>query len=238
MQTTTVLTHESGVLTVASTFPDPPFEVEADGEATGFDADLMQHICAALGLRRQPVKYTGDDFNGIFAGLADGSYDAVISGTTITPERQRVALFSIPYLEFNQGLVVNTARTPHVHSVDDLRGQVVGIQVGNTSNLVAKQLLAQGAIGSIKYYPYHDILAALEDLAAGRIGALIKLFPVVSWLVQGRPDLAVVQQIPTHEQLGIAFATTNTPLCDAVNQVLADLKQTETFQALIKKWLP
>jgi len=45
----------------------------------------------------------GDDFNGIFEGLAKRSCDAVISGTTITPERAAIVLFSEPYLEFNQG---------------------------------------------------------------------------------------------------------------------------------------
>ena len=231
------LTLQPGVLQVASAFPDPPFEVEVDGASSGFDAELMQQICHALGLTWRPVKYTGDDFNGIFAGLAAGSYDAVISGTTITPDREQVALFSDPYLEFNQALVVNAARTPQLKSVADLHGQVVGIQAGNTSDIVARKLLAEGAIADIKYYPYHGILTALDDLTAGRIGAFIKLFPVVTWLVKDRPDLAVVEQIPTHEKLGIAFAKHNVALCTAVNKTLADLKQQGHFDALCRKWL-
>jgi polar amino acid transport system substrate-binding protein len=167
---------------------------------TGFDIDLMQLICDELGLARHPVRYDGDDFNGIFDGLTDGSYDAVISGTTITHKREQVALFSVPYLEFNQGLVVNVARNSHIRSAADLCGQVVGIQVGNTSDLVARKLVSEGDIGSIKYYPYHGILTALDDLSAGHIGAFIKLFPVVAWLVKERRDLAVIQQIPTHEK--------------------------------------
>ena len=230
------LTLEPGVLRVASAFPDPPFEVNVDGANTGFDVELMQLICADLGLAGHPVRYTGDDFNGIFDGLADGSYDAVISGTTITPEREQVALFSVPYLEFNQGLVVNATQTPQVESVADLHGHVVGIQVGNTSDLVARKLMAEGAIRAIRYYPYHGILTALDDLSAGRIGAFIKLFPVVSWLVKERGDLAVIQQIPTHEKLGIAFAKTNIRLGAAVNKTLADLKEGESFDVLYRKW--
>jgi len=38
---------------------------------------------------------------------------------------------------------------------------------------------------------------------------------VAAWLVKDRRDLAVVEQIPTHEKLGIAFAKTNTELCAA-----------------------
>jgi ABC-type amino acid transport substrate-binding protein len=230
-------TLKPGALQVASAFPDPPFEVEIKGAATGFDAELMQHICQVLGLTWKLVKYTGDNFNGIFDGLAKGCFDAVASGTTITPDREKVVLFSDPYLEFNQALIVNVAKTPQIKSVADLRGQVVGIQAGNTSDIVARKLLAKGAIRDIRYYPYHGILAALDDLSAGRIGAFIKLFPVAAWLVKDRPDLAVVEQIPTHEKLGIAFAKTNTELCAAVNKALADIKDRGLFDVLCRKWL-
>jgi ABC-type amino acid transport substrate-binding protein len=230
-------TVKPGVLQVASALPDPPFEIESQGAVTGFDAELMQHIGQALGLAWSRVIYTGDNFNGIFDGLAEGRFDAVASGTTITPDRERVALFSDPYLEFNQALVVNVAQTPHIQSVADLHGQVVGIQDGNTSGTVARKLLAEGAIRDIRYYPYRGVLTALEDLSAGRIGAFIKLFPVATWLVKDRRDLAVVAQIPTHEQLGIAFAKTNTALCAAVNKGLADMKERGLFDALCRKWL-
>jgi ABC-type amino acid transport substrate-binding protein len=112
----------------------------------------------------------------------------------------------------------------------------VGIQVGNTSDLVARKLISEGAIKDIRYYPYHGILSALDDLSAGHIGAFIKLFPVVSWLVKDRPELAVIQQIPTHEKLGIAFAKGNIALCQAVNKSLANIKQSGRFDALYSKW--
>jgi ABC-type amino acid transport substrate-binding protein len=232
------LTRDEGVLAVAAAFPDPPFEVEIEGRDSGFDIELVRAIGAELGLTINLTKYTGDDFNGIFDGLAGGRHDAVVSGTTITAERRTVALFSDPYAEFNQALIVDLDRTPHVRSTADLRGLVVGIQTGNTSDIVARKLLAEGAIKQIAYYPYHGILDALDDLAAGRIGAVIKLFPVATSLVKDRPELAVVQQIPTHEQLGIAFAKTNTALRDAVNAVLADLGQRGTLDALRRTWLP
>jgi len=98
------LTLTPGSLIVASAYPDPPFDLIDNGSASGFDIELMRAICAQLGLALQPVRYSGADFNGIFDGLAKRSYDAVISGTTVTPERAAIALFSQPYLEFNQGV--------------------------------------------------------------------------------------------------------------------------------------
>ncbi len=189
---------EPGTMAVASAFPDPPFELDRDGSPTGFDVELIQAVCRELGVVWKLVRYDGHDFNGIFDGLATGSYDAVISGTTITPDREKVARFSRPYLESGQSLVVNIRRNPTFRSVHDLRGQVVGIQVGNTSDLVARKLKAEGAIADIRYYPYSGILDALDDLTAGRIGAFMKLLPVTTWLVKDRPELEVVEEIPTH----------------------------------------
>jgi polar amino acid transport system substrate-binding protein len=226
----------SGTLTILSAYPDPPFDIMKDGVATGFDIELMRVVCGRLSLELRPLAYTGEDFNGIFAELAQGTCDAVISGTTITPERCALARFSRPYLEFNQGIAVNRRLTPNVRSTAGLRGLTAGIQKGNTSDIVARHLVAQGTIDSIRYYPYHGIETALDDLEAGKIGLVIKLFPVISWLTRERPDLAVVMQMPTHERLGIAYAPERADLCDAVDAIIEALRESGEFAKLQAAW--
>jgi polar amino acid transport system substrate-binding protein len=232
------ITLNPGKLVVESAYPDPPFELMDDGKATGFDIELMRAACEELGLELEPHAYSGDDFNDIFDGLARGTCDAVISGTTITPERSARVLFSEPYLEFNQGIAVNRRVTPRAATTADLRGLTAGIQSGNTSDLVAQRLLAEGHIAGIRYYPYHGIASALDDLEAGRIGLVIKLFPVISWLVSERPDLRVVLQVPTRERLGIAFAKDHADLCAAVEEAIRTLRGNGTFGRLEAQWFP
>ncbi len=232
------LTLNSGALVVASAYPDPPFDLVENGSPGGFDIALMHAIATQLGLFLQPVRYTGDDFNGIFDGLAKGQYDAVISGTTITPERANIVLFSQPYAEFDQGIAVNRELTPNAAAVSDLRGLTAGIQSGNTSDLVARRLVAEGAIAGIRYYPYHGIATALDDLAAGRIGLVIKLHPVIAWLVKDRPRLKVALAVRTHERLGIAFAKTNAALRDAVDRTLTMLRANGELARLAAHWFP
>jgi polar amino acid transport system substrate-binding protein len=221
-----------GTLSILSAYPNPPFDIIKDGTPTGFDVELMRAVCGRLSLEPRPVAYAGEDFNGIFAGLAQGTCDAVISGTTIRPERAAIVRFSRPYLQFNQGIAVNRRLTPHVSSTADL----AGIQKGNTSDIVARRLLAQGDISAIRYYPYHGIGAALDDLEAGRIGLVIKLFPVISWLTRERPELTVAMQIPTHERLGIAYAPERADLCDAVDATIEALRESGEFAKLQAAW--
>src|SRR5215469_17396451 len=226
-----------GTLTVLSAYPDPPFDIMKDGAATGFDIELMRAVCGRLSLELRALAYTGEDFSGIFAALAEGKCDAVISGTTITPERSALVRFSRPYLEFNQGIAINRRLTQSVSSIAGLRGLTAGIQKGNTSDIVARQLLAQGDITAIRYYPYHGINTALDDLESGHIGLVIKLFPVISWLTRERPDLTVVMQMPTHERLGIAYAPERADLCDAIDTAIDTLRENGEFAKLQATWL-
>jgi polar amino acid transport system substrate-binding protein len=115
-------TLSPGTLAILSAYPDPPFDVMKDSGVTGFDIELMRAVCGRLSLELRPLSYSGEDFNDIFAGLREGKCDAVISGTTITPERTAMARFSKPYLEFNQGVAVNRRLMPHVSTTADLRG--------------------------------------------------------------------------------------------------------------------
>jgi polar amino acid transport system substrate-binding protein len=229
-------TVKPGTLVVLSAYPDPPFDLMLNGAATGFDIELMRAVCRRLRLELRAVAYEGDNFNDIFDGLIRGTCDAVISATTITPERAAIVTFSRPYLVFNQGIAVNKRLTPNVATVADLRGLTAGIQSGNTSDLVARKLLAQSDIAAIRYYPYHGITAAIDDLEAGRIGLIIKLFPVISSLVKDRTDLALVMQQPTHERLGIAFAPGRADLRDAVDAAIEDLRGSGEFARLQANW--
>jgi polar amino acid transport system substrate-binding protein len=231
------VTRAPGTLVVASAYPDPPFDIIANGVPDGFDVQLMRAVCKLLGIAIQAVRYEGSNFNGIFDGLRDGTYDAVISGTTITPERERVALFTEPYLEFGQGVAVNCERTPNVRAATDLHGLTAGIQQGNTSDAVARAFVAEGLIAGIRYYPYDAIQQALDDLESGRIGLVVKLLPVISHLIEDRPALTVAFEVPTHERLGIAVAQGNTTLCSAIDGALNTLRTNGELQALRDRWI-
>lgn len=76
----------------------------------------------------------------------------------------------------------------------------------------------------------------MADLEARKIGLVIKLFPVISWLVKDRPKLSVAMQVPTHEKLGIAVSKNNAHLCDALNQALQTLRTNGEFDRLQAKW--
>ncbi|MDI4237370.1 ABC transporter substrate-binding protein [Bradyrhizobium sp. Arg237L] len=224
-------------LRVGAALPDPPFEfLTSDGPA-GFDIALVQRIAGMLGRQWRLVPYTGSDFNGIFAGLDAGSYDCVASGTTITPGREAKADFCRPYAISGQSLVVDVIRNPNVHGIADLKGLVVGVQQGNTSQPVAEKLVAEKRAARVRVYAYHEIEKALDDLTSGGCDAFMKLAPVTAWLVRGRPRLGVVETGITVERLGICVRKGDIALRDAISGAQAALAADGTLAMLVKQWL-
>jgi ABC-type amino acid transport substrate-binding protein len=149
----------------------------------GFDITLMQRIAEKLGCEWQLVPYNGADFNGIFAGLDSGTYNCIAWGTTITPRCQRIADFCAPNVVSGQSLVVDTSRHPSVHGIGDLKGLVIGVQHGNTSQPVANKLVAEQRAARVRVYADNKIEMALDDLSTGGCDAFMKLAPVTGWWV-------------------------------------------------------
>jgi ABC-type amino acid transport substrate-binding protein len=224
-------------LKVGAALPDPPFELMTKDGPAGFDITLMQRIAEKLGREWHLVPFKGTDFNNIFAGLDSGNYDCIASGTTITPGRQRIADFCAPYVASGQSLVVDPSRHPNVHGVADLKGLVIGVQQGNTSQPVANKLVAEHRAARVRVYAYDEIEKALDDLSTGDCDAFMKLAPVTEWLVRDRPKLKVVEIGITHVRLGICVRKGNTILGDAIGKAQAALMQDGTLPALIKEWL-
>jgi polar amino acid transport system substrate-binding protein len=225
------------VLRVGAALPDPPFEFMTKDGPAGFDIAVMKRIAEILGRKWQLVPYEGADFNGIFAGLADGSYDCIASGTTVTPARRKIANFCAPYAVSGQSLVVDVGRHPNVHGIADLKGLAIGVQQGNTSQPVADKLVAADRAARVRVYAYDEIEKALDDLTSGGCDAFMKLAPVTAWFLRDRPKLKVVETGITAERLGICVRHGNTALRNAINKAQAALAADGTLAALIRRWL-
>jgi polar amino acid transport system substrate-binding protein len=221
-------------LRVGAAFPDPPFNGVGDG---GLDIDLINAIAGVMGVSVQLVAYDGPDFDGIFAELGSGRYDCVVSGTTVTPDRERMAVFAPPYLVSGQSLAVDTERFPTVRSVDDLAGLTIGVQQGNTSQPIAERLVAHGKVKAVRVYRYGDIRAALTDLTTGGCDAFMKLGPVLTELVGPVAGVEVVQRNLSRENIAIAVAAGAEALQQRMATAQAELEDDGTLQGLRRKWL-
>ncbi len=216
---------------VASDIAYPPFEYEKNGEPVGFDIDLMDEIAKRANLN---VEYQNVTFDGIIGGLSSNLYDASISAMTITPDREKKISFSDPYFNADQSLLVPS--DSDVGSVDELGDATVGVQIGTTGEIKAKEFEEQGKIqGEIRTFDtIEDAFAAINN---GQIDAIINDLPVSQDEVSNSDGtLEIVQVIPTGEQYGIAFPK-DSDLIGPVNKALAEIKEDGTYEKIYKKWI-
>jgi ABC-type amino acid transport substrate-binding protein len=221
-------------LRVGTYFVNPPFEYVAKGADVGFEVDLMEEIARRLGLK--PI-FVNTHWETILKEMQDGRYDCIVGGITITPERERLLAWSVPYLTTTLSLVVNDGKTPKIHSLADMKGALVGVQVATTDYDAALAMQKRGEIGSIKVYPFDRIKEAMADLDAGRITAVMKVAPVAAWLAAKNPDLLIVARVPNDPQpLGIGFGKNQSALVAAVNGALVAMQRDGSMNQLKKKW--
>ncbi|WP_318258442.1 basic amino acid ABC transporter substrate-binding protein [Geobacter anodireducens] len=150
-------------VTVATDATWPPMEmVDANKKIVGFDIDFMNAIAKEAGFA---VQFKNTAWDGIFAGLGAGRYDAIISSVTITEERKKQYDFSDPYINIGQILVVPKAEKGI--NLAALKGKKVGAQIGTTGAFEIKKV--QG----VELKNYDEIGLAFEDMAAGRIAGVV-----------------------------------------------------------------
>jgi ABC-type amino acid transport substrate-binding protein len=144
-------TLQRGVLRIGTYFVNPPFEYAADNVHIGFEVDLMEEVARRVGLK---PAFVNTKWETVLKEMQDGRYDCIVGGITITPEREGILAWSIPYLTTTLGLVVNGAKTPAIHSLADLKDALVGVQAATTDYDAAAVMQKRGEIGGIKVYPF------------------------------------------------------------------------------------
>jgi ABC-type amino acid transport substrate-binding protein len=219
-------TIEQGKLKVGSDIPYKPFEFGRAPDYEGFDIDIVNDVAKRIDLEVEIVK---TPFDPIFRNLAQGRFDMVASSTTITPERERTVDFSIPYFPADQSLAVK--KGSDIRTVDDVDGEVVGAQLGTTGADYAKD---ETKAESVRTYDLID--DAYKALQAGQVAAVITDFPVSKYAEREKPELQVVETIPTGEQYGLGFAKESDALREAVNDALNEMKGDGTYTKIYRKW--
>ncbi|TFH04395.1 MAG: basic amino acid ABC transporter substrate-binding protein [Spirochaetales bacterium] len=224
---------DSGItkIVVATDATWPPMEfLNSNKEIIGYDIDLMVAVAAAAGIE---VEFRNTAWDGIFAGLANNDYDAVISSVTITDERKGTMDFSDPYINAGQVLIVSQSKTG-VTTLADLKGETVGAQIGTTGAFAVTD-------AGIDLATYDELGLAIEDLANGRIAGVVADTPIAAdYVLQNeryKSTLMIVGEPFTDEYYGVAVKKGNSELLDLINKGLAEVLAENLSDQLADKWL-
>lgn len=211
----------------------PPMEfVDENKQIVGFDIDMMNAIAERMGFQ---VEYKNTAWDGIFAGLESGDYDAILSAVTINDERKQTYDFSDPYINAGQTVVVRADETA-IASDKDLSGKVVGAQIGTTGAFAVQDI--EGA--TLKEYDTIDL--ALQDLVNGQVDAVVVDTPVAADYALAseafKGKLKIVGEPFTDEYYGVVVRKGESQeFIQLFNEGLKAIKEDGTYDQIYAQWI-
>jgi polar amino acid transport system substrate-binding protein len=220
---------ERGLLIVGTSATYPPMEFTDElGNIVGFDADLANEIASSMGVSLEILDY---EWNSLFDAVKEGEIDIAISSMTITPERSNEMLFSIPY--FNGGQVMIVVKGyDGVESPEDLSDKKVGVQSGTTCEDAAKVYTDPDTLST-----FEDSVDVVSHLLDGTVDVVIMDYVAAVGYRNENPSLEIIGNPFTQEFYGIPTEISNIALKTEIDNILRDLKRTGKLDELGEKWL-
>ena len=211
-------------------FPPMGFKDEKN-ELVGFDIDLAKEAAKRIG---REVTFKPIDWSAKEAELSGKRVDVLWNGLTITEERKANILFTKPYLE-NRQIVVVTEKSD-IKAKADLAGKVVGVQDGSSAvEAVQKDEAAAKSIKELK--KFGDNVTALMDLSAGRLDALVVDEVVGRYYTSKKPgEYRVLDENFGTEDYGIGTRKDDAELMAKIEKAMDDMKADGSAATISTKW--
>jgi polar amino acid transport system substrate-binding protein len=222
------------VLKVGSTPTGIPFTFldTKTNSIQGIMVDLITEIGKDAGFT---VQIEPMQFSTLVASLTSNKIDVISAAMFITPARKEVIDFSEPVYTYGEGLLVPKTDKKDYAKLEDLKGEVVGAQVGTA---FVDALKKTGLFSEVKVYD--TIPDILRDVNTGRLKAGFGDYPILAYnLKQGSfPEARLVESYkPTIiGSVGIGVRKNDQDLLKRINASLAKLTANGTVGKILEKW--
>ncbi|RJQ58163.1 MAG: amino acid ABC transporter substrate-binding protein [Desulfobacteraceae bacterium] len=211
-----------------------PFEMaDKKGQFIGFDIDVAKEMAKAMGVKFVPVNTAWD---GIMPALMTKKFDIIMSGMTITQERNLKINFADPYIIVGQTILLNKKHEGKVKSYKDLNDPkyVVTSKLGTTGEQAIKRMLPKATYKSFEV----ETEAALEVLTGKADASIYDLpFCAVFMAQQGTGKLIFLDEPFTFEPLAWAVRKGDPDFLNWLNNFLRQIKNDGRYENIYNKWI-
>ncbi len=224
---------ESGTFKVGMSGTQPPFSViSKSGSLIGYEVDLANLLADAMGVK---VEFVQKPFGELLPALEKGEIDAIMSGMTMTPQRNLKAAFVGPYIVSGKSILTTSTALAALQDAEEIDRSSVKITAlkGSTSEKFVKKVLEKTT-----YVGVDDYDTAVQMVIDGKADALVADFPICALSQMRFPDagLATLTEPLTIEPIGIALAPGDSLFVNMVTNYLSALEGIGLLDALEKKW--
>ena len=218
--------QQKGKITVAMEGTWAPWTYHDENDKlVGFDVEVAQQIADKLGVEAEFVQM---DFDSVLIGIQAAKYDCAMSGITVTPDREKNMLFTDPY--YNAAQVIVVAEGSPITGKADLAGKVASVQTGTTAESGCQD-------EGIEVQAFAANADAKAALTTGKVDAWVVDNLTAMQMVEEGDGLVILEEKMTEEPYAFAFAMGSEDLVAAINEALAELIADGTVQSIIDKYI-
>jgi len=212
-----------------------PFEMtDKTGAFVGFDIDMAKEMAKAMNVKFVPVNTAWD---GIIPALLTKKFDIIISGMTVTQERNLKINFAEPYIVVGQTVIISKKHEDKIKSYKDLNDPkyIVTSKLGTTGEQSVKRLIPKA-----QYKSFEEEVTAGMEVVTGKADAFVYDLPfcVVFMAQQGKAGQLVFLDKPfTYEPLAWAVRKGDPDFLNWLNNFLAQMKNDGRYDRIYEKWI-
>jgi polar amino acid transport system substrate-binding protein len=225
--------RERGALWIGMSAAYKPFEYVEDQEIVGYDPDIIRIIAEKLGVKAEMID---TNWAGVIASLYANKFDVIISALTATPERAERVLFTQPYGELTFYFLTRDERTD-LNTAADFAGTVVAAEGGGAAQTGIEKWVDDGLITFGDQVYLSNPNEAYLAVKVGRADAAVDGLPGLLFFMQENPGFKVVKGFGPEQVMVMATRKEDTDLCQAINDVITEIKADGRLAQLQEKWL-
>ncbi|EPR37063.1 ABC-type transporter, periplasmic subunit family 3 [Desulfovibrio sp. X2] len=211
-----------------------PFEMtDKNGNFVGFDIDIAKEMAKAMGVKFVPVNTAWD---GIIPALTTDKFDIIMSGMTITQERNLKINFADPYIVVGQTILLSKKLEGKVKSYKDLNDPkyVVTSKLGTTGEQAVKRMIPKAT-----YKSFETETEAFLEVVNGKADAYVYDMPncAFQYSQQGKGKVVFLDKPFTYEPLAWAINKGDPDFMNWLDNFLRQIKNDGRYDAIYDKWL-
>jgi len=224
---------KNGEIRIGMSGNQPPFSMKSKaGQLIGYEVDLATALAESMGVK---VKLVEMPFPELLGALEKGAIDAVMSGMTITPQRNLKAVFAGPYMLSGKSILTKSTVLAEISEADEANQKQYKIVClrGSTSERFVDVLMPESEKILVDKYD-SGVDMVLNDKADAMVAdAPICIVTVLKYQDKG---LVTLDKPLTIEPIGMAIAPDDPQFLNLVQNYLVSLELSGALELLEQIW--
>jgi polar amino acid transport system substrate-binding protein len=224
---------KSGELRVGTSGNQPPFTMKSkEGQLMGYEVELAKLLTDALNLK---LIFVEKSFSELLPALEKGEIDVIMSGMTITPERNVKCSFVGPYIISGKSILAKSKRIYDLDEMGEINRPTIKVAAlkGSTSQSFVEKLAPK-----VEFFPITDYETAVKMVLEDKVDIMLADYPICLLSILRHPDagLATLEAPLTIEPIGIALPPDAFQLHNLIENYMNALQIGGVLENLEAKW--